>query len=485
LSRFDHPLPLDTHSTLNVSIGGDTQRQLESSKKLTAERVEVRAEEQLEEMERVLEKEHAQCSSNNPQADGSPPPQLGQLFEILGAIASSETRSDAIRSLTTELARQFPETSVRCGIGGDRLRRLYDHRLGWLGPGSGPYESAARVWSETGRDHTGVTETKESLVLCLPRIDGSMTCVVWIHPLRKSQVFAEWLRAIDQTLATVFWSRPRHTVPRTIRNLTRRSMLFVALSVFALGLVSLWPVHYRVACTARIKPMSQRMVAAPFEAVLLSSQIKPGTSVKAGDVLASLDGRPLRMERESIAAEIQQAAKEHDTALATGKVAEAQQAKLRQRQLTRSFDLLSDRLKRLEIVSPIDGIVISGELSQSVGAPLELGQSLFEIAPLEKMTIEVEIPAYEIGYVKANADTRIRFPAVGGRSIEMPLCDLYPAAEIREDQNVFIGIVEVNNQDGKLRPGLKGDATTYGPVRPWIWSWIRSRFERVVWWSGY
>ncbi|TWU43039.1 HlyD family secretion protein [Novipirellula aureliae] len=481
MSPVDPLLTFATQSTLSVSIGSDAQTPLE----MPVASIEQQPEAQREPIEHAIENDDSQRTDSSLRTDSSPPAQLGQLFEILGAMASSETRSDAIRSLTTELARQFPGTTVRCGIGGDRLRRLYDHRLGWLGPGSSPHQMAAKYWNDAELDRTGVTETNESLVICLPRIDRSMTCVVWIHPLRKSQVFTEWLRAIDQTLATVFWSRPQHTLPKAIRNLTRRSLLFIAVTIFFLGLVSLWPVRYRIACTARVKPMSQRMVAAPFEAVLLSSRIKPGTSVRAGDVLASLDGRPLRMEREAIAAEIQQAAKEHDTALATGKVAEAQQAKLRQRQLMRSFELLSDRLNRLQIVSPIDGIVISGELSQFVGAPLELGQSLFEIAPLESMTIEVEIPAYEIGYVKANADTRIRFPAVGGRSIEAPLSELYPAAEIRDDQNIFIGKVEVENRDGKLRPGLKGNATTYGPIRPWVWSWIRSKFERIVWWSGY
>ncbi|TWT80012.1 HlyD family secretion protein [Planctomycetes bacterium CA13] len=417
--------------------------------------------------------------------DPSPPEQLAKLFEIIRAIALTETRNDSVRVLTQELASRFPESKVRCGIGDNQLKRLFDHRLGWLGPESGPREQATKQWEQLDLDTCAVLQSENSIVLCLPSCNSAHRCVVWITPVTQSTVFAEWLRTIDTTLAAVFWSRPNRTAPKAIRNLTRRTMMIGIGFTLILGLLALWPVHYRIACNARVESLQQRLVAAPFEAVLLSSHVRPGESVKAGDVLASLDGRPLRLERESIDAEIQQASKEHDTALATGRIADAQQAKLRQRQLTRSFDLLSDRLGRLEVVSPIDGIVISGDLNQYVGAPLELGQTIFEISPMDRLAIEVEIPAHEIGYVTPHAPARVRFVAISGKSMQVELDDVYPAAEIREDENVFIGRVEIQNEDGKLRPGMQGDATTYGPVRPWIWSWVRGKVERVLWWVGY
>ncbi|WP_372720912.1 efflux RND transporter periplasmic adaptor subunit [Novipirellula sp.] len=415
----------------------------------------------------------------------SPPEQLGNLFEIIGAIASADTRVDAMRIMTQEISRRFPDATVRCGLGNARLKRLYDQRLGWLGPESGPRIAAAKQWSDLVDVQCGVLVHEQAMVLCMPQSDSDERCLLWIYPVTDKSVFGEWLRTIIRTLSNVFWSRPKYATPKAIQNLTRRTLTIAGALSLVLMLLAFWPVHYRVACTATVQPIQQRLVATPFEATLLANHVKPGETVKAGQLLVTLDGRPLRLERESIAAEMQQASKEHDTALATGRIADAQQARLRERQLNRTFELLSDRLQRLEVVSPIDGVIISGDLSQYVGSPLELGQTMFEISPMDRMAIEVEIPAHEIDFVSAHSPARIRFGSIGGRSIHQELDDLYPSSEIRDDKNVFIGRIEVENENGKLRPGMQGDATTYGPLRPWIWSWVRTGVERVLWRVGY
>ena len=243
--------------------------------------------------------------------------------------------------------------------------------------------------------------------------------------------------------------------------------------------------RYRVGCTAIVEPVQQRLIATPFEATLLESKVQPGDHVSKGDVVVLLDGRPLRLEREGIDAEVQQLSKEHNAALATGRISDSQQAALKKRQLLRRRELVSDRLDRLEVVSPIDGVVVSGDLDQIIGSPLEIGQTIAEIAPLDRMMVEIEIPEEEIGFVKSEADARIRIASAGGRSIRTEIETVYPAAEIRNDKSVFIARVEVDNQDGKLRPGMRGDATAYGPLRPMAWPWIRSVVEKVLWWTGY
>jgi multidrug efflux pump subunit AcrA (membrane-fusion protein) len=137
------------------------------------------------------------------------------------------------------------------------------------------------------------------------------------------------------------------------------------------------------------------------------------------------------------------------------------------------------------VVSPIDGVIVSGDLDRYIGSPLEIGQTLVEIAPLDRVNIEIEIPEYEIGYVVADADARIRFASIGGDSIRQKVNAVYPAAEIRDDNSVFVAKMEVENPEGKLRPGMRGDATAYGPLRPAAWSWIRGSWERLLWWAGY
>ena len=104
---------------------------------------------------------------------------------------------------------------------------------------------------------------------------------------------------------------------------------------------------------------------------------------------------------------------------------------------------------------------------------------------MDSVAIELEIAEHEIGFVSKGMDTRVKIDAIGGESMDLELQEIYPAAEVREDRNVFIGRIEVPNVDGSLRPGMQGKAVAYGPLRPWIWSWVRGTVERCLWMIGY
>ncbi len=58
--------------------------------------------------------------------------------------------------------------------------------------------------------------------------------------------------------------------------------------------------------------------------------------------------------------------------------------------MDRTRDLIVDRLENLEIASPINGVVISGELKKYTGAPVERGPGLLEVTPLDMVRLELE-----------------------------------------------------------------------------------------------
>ena len=49
------------------------------------------------------------------------------------------------------------------------------------------------------------------------------------------------------------------------------------------------------------------------------------------------------------------------------------------------------KIARSRLAAPFDGIVISGDLSQQIGAPVETGKKLFEIAPLQSYRIILQV----------------------------------------------------------------------------------------------
>ena len=415
------------------------------------------------------------------------------VIRLLASIGHSSCRASAAMKVADFLAEHGQNVHVRFAIGGDSILRFGDRRLGWMGAESALYEEYVDRWAtmtdanfQSPLDNVFVQRVSQEVAIQLRQPGGGHKIVFWIEgDGKQSENAFQWLDSIWAEIGEVLWSRPKRKQWKLSESMSGNVARIGAIAGLIAVLFLVWPVPYRVACEAKIDTFAQRMIAAPFEATLERAYVLPGDQVTAGEVLLKLDGRPLRLELEGVEAEIQQVSKEHNAALANNQIAESQQLALKRRRLDRNRDLIVDRLANLDVTSPIDGVVISGDLEKYTGAPLERGQGLLEVAPLEVVRLELEIPDYEIGYVKRGADASVKLDAIGGRAMNLQIEEIYPSAELRNDQNVFVARVTVGNQDGTLRPGMLGDAVAYGPIRPRVWSWMRPLVERGLWWMGY
>jgi hypothetical protein len=115
-------------------------------------------------------------------------------------------------------------------------------------------------------------------------------------------------------------------------------------------------------------------------------------------------------------------------------------------------------MAHLEIRSPVAGYVISGDPRRTEGAPLTIGQVLYEIAPLEAMIVEIAIDDDEIAQVAVGQAVSFRFDAHPNETFEGRLARVHPRSETRDSRNVFIGEVLIKDASVSLRPGMKGRA---------------------------
>ncbi len=150
-------------------------------------------------------------------------------------------------------------------------------------------------------------------------------------------------------------------------------------------------------------------------------------------------------------------------------------AELESERLQWQADLLVHRRSHLEIRSPIDGMVISGDWRQSEGMPLSRGEKLFEIAPTTQMIFEIHVPENEIQYVRAGMIVTMSphaspSPGRSGHRWAGRITHIHPRAELRDHDNGFIAEVLVVNQDDVLQPGMRGRATIYSDKRTIGWS---------------
>ncbi|TWT87938.1 efflux RND transporter periplasmic adaptor subunit [Neorhodopirellula pilleata] len=445
---------------------------------------------------------------------------------LLTVIAKAPDRAVAAESFVKQLSLELPDHTIRLGwaierLGstpttGWKLDRLFDSRLGWLGKDNSVYQSLAVGFAKVHEEASpeGMTdrglasvrrESANWLFELRENAQASNRALVWIRPPQSDE---ETLSSFEknlpedvlQTTAAVFFSRPvsgrwEQFSRRVRRWWSRRAS--IGIGTLLLLAISCIPTAYSIDARATVTAMNSRRVAAPIDATLLTVHKRPGDLVVIGEPLFELDGRPLRIELEALTAEIEEASKDEDISLANGEIAKAQLAGLRRQSLSRRRDLIVDRMDKLIVTSPIDGIVIQGDWQHSLGTPMEIGQTLLEIAPSDSVEVELEIPEVEIGYVDADADVKLWFPAVGDLDFRTNVQTVYPSATIRNDENVFIAKTPMpsgeatrgGNASGEsvtpLRVGMQGEATVVGPMRPWIWKWVRLPIRRLGWVIGW
>ena len=104
-------------------------------------------------------------------------------------------------------------------------------------------------------------------------------------------------------------------------------------------------------------------------------------------LLATLDGRETKLELAEVEAELNRATKQRDGHVVSHESGEAYVAKYEIERLKSRRSLLLHRQESLELRSPMDGIVIAGDLQNAEGMPLKVGQTLFEVAPLDQLRI--------------------------------------------------------------------------------------------------
>jgi multidrug efflux pump subunit AcrA (membrane-fusion protein) len=258
---------------------------------------------------------------------------------------------------------------------------------------------------------------------------------------------------------------------------TKRWILWTTLAVVALSAAMLAPFRVDFECAAQ--PLRRRFIAAPFAGKFDESLVRPGDLVAKDAILGRMDGHELRLELAAVQADYERTQKSRDVNLAGGKVAAAQIDKLELERLDQQRKLIESRLANIEIRSPVAGYVISGDMKHNEGAPLTLGQVLYEIAPLEEMIVEVSIDDDEVAQVHEGQPVSIYFDAYRGETLAGKLARIYPRSEIRDSRNVFVGEVVLEGNKLSLRPGMKGTARIDAAHRNLLfgvcqraWHWI-------------
>lgn len=237
----------------------------------------------------------------------------------------------------------------------------------------------------------------------------------------------------------------------------RATAWLVGLSM-ALLVAAVWPTTLRVVAPARVEGLGQRVIAAPVDGFLRSVALRPGEAVKAGQVLLTLEERDLALEHAKWTAEASQLEKQYSDALTRDEAAPIVIARSKLEQAQAQLDLVALQIERAQLRAPIDGVLIAGDLSQSLGMPVKRGQELMTVAPNQSFRIVAEVDEDDIGRLRTGQRAQVMFGALVERPVTMTVSRLAPVATAVDGRNVFEieGRVDSAGAGAALRHGLRG-----------------------------
>lgn len=247
-----------------------------------------------------------------------------------------------------------------------------------------------------------------------------------------------------------------------------------------------WFAHgrYTVVAHGQVHGEIRRIVGAPFDGYLKTQQARAGEIVRAGDLLAELQDNDLVLQRLRQIAQRQQYQLEHDRALAKHDLAQINIAQAQFEQASAEIELSDQMLQRAQIRAPFDAVVVSGDLSQSIGKPVSRGDTLFELAPLDRYRLTLVVPESDIGAIKAGAEGQLLLTALPEEPFPISIISVTPVARVADGVNGFEALASLKSADPRIRPSMEGAAKIDAGEAKLIWIWTHSltQWLRVKLW---
>ncbi|MBC5785962.1 HlyD family efflux transporter periplasmic adaptor subunit [Ramlibacter sp. USB13] len=228
--------------------------------------------------------------------------------------------------------------------------------------------------------------------------------------------------------------------------------------VVALAVAAVTPVPFRITAPALVEGEVQRSIVAPFQGFVQQAYLRAGDTVRAGDVIASLDDADLKLDAEKARAELDVAERKEREAVAAGKRVDMRLAAAQAAQARATLDLAEQKLQRVQLVAPFDGVIVRGDLSQQRGSPVEQGKVLFELAPLTAWRLILKVDERDIAYVQSQRQGELALTGLAGVTHPFEVKRITSIASAEGGVNHFRAEADLGDAKVSLRPGMEGVA---------------------------
>ena len=247
-------------------------------------------------------------------------------------------------------------------------------------------------------------------------------------------------------------------------------------------LASIFNGNHIVSSPAYIEGAQAQIIAAPISGFVKTSEVRAGHKVEEGQLLATLDDRSLQLELRKWQGEDNKIKKAYQEALAKKARTELSILRAKSEQIEAERALVQERIARTELRAPYDGYVTSGDLSQSLGTPVDIGDILFEVAPSEEYKVIVKVDEREMAGVDNDKSGKVVIAALPNDPIPFQIEQVVPLAISGEGKSYFRVEAAFQQATPDLRPGMEGVARIDMGKRKLLWIWTHKLVDRIKLW---
>lgn len=226
---------------------------------------------------------------------------------------------------------------------------------------------------------------------------------------------------------------------------------------------------YRISSRALVEGTVQRAASAAFQGYLAQTYVRAGDVVEEGAPLFKLDDRDLKIDTIRWESEREQAEKRFRQALAENNRTAMTIAQAQVAQANAQLELATERLQRATAYAPFSGVIVSGDHKQRHGSPVEQGEVLFEIAPLDAYRVILQVDERDIADLNVGQQGHLALSGMPYDVLPFSVKQITPISTAEGGKNFFRVEAELETNIDRLRPGMEGVGKVGVGERSLIW----------------
>ncbi len=261
----------------------------------------------------------------------------------------------------------------------------------------------------------------------------------------------------------------------------------VAMTALVLTLLIFVQWDYKVSANSVLEGTIERVITAPEEGYIKEAPARPGDLVTANQQLATLDDRDLKLEKLKWSGKQKQVSKEYREALASRDRSQIGILRAQLDQAQAQLEILDKKLERTVISAPIGGVIVSGDYTRALGSPVERGQILYKVSPLDQYRVLLDVDESDIAELSVGMEGELTLSAAAEDTFEIVVDKITPVSQAGEGANYFQVEASLVETPEFLRPGMQGVSKIEIGERQLLWIWTHKlvdwlRLKLWSWW---